>query len=553
MQQILAHVSGIAVSSLSVAYPNRLFLEPASGQYHIPPPSNGPLKLKQLSLGLKISETVKGKLSLGAKIIRVGGVEKIFKHNFSIREGEKLSKASQCYFSTTAGPIAGLFISTDKVAFCSERSIKLSYSNGQAVRIHYKLLSAYRKTKELKTESHWSNSNSSNMKTRQLAHVFGTLVSSPLAYLDERTSKRILQDPNSASASASQYQISSSSIGSLKLKQNKVDRMKKLGGKANNLANGIREHVSLGPNISETVKGKLSLGAKIIRVGGVKKIFKNNFSVRDGEKLLKACQCYLSTTAGPIAGLLFISSDKVAFCSERSIKLSSPTGEFIRIRYKVLIPLEKILRANESQNVKRPSRKNPSLCAMEEHPLRYLQSFLERKEEKSVETYILASEKLEHKARKRYAGHVNVETDEFLELMLLDSCFIVEFVRKTSELEPDDEDDPIFSVDWDPMHKEPFMNRKRCELTSTERNYHERWLVSSTKFGEGVVTSSSFFYEGVCNKVNQHCNKVWNVMMAKLRHDYFNSPWATVSTISAVVLLLHTIIQTIASVIPPLD
>ncbi|GMP92286.1 hypothetical protein CsSME_00042574 [Camellia sinensis var. sinensis] len=227
MKQILAHVSGIPVSSLSMAYPNRLFLEPASGQSHIPPPSNGPLKLKQykvermnklggkadnlanVSLGLKISETVEGKLSLRAKIIRV----------------------------------------------------------------------------------------------------------------------------------------------------DKVDRMKKLGGKANTLANGIREHVSLGPNISETVKGKLSLGAKIIRVGGVKKIFKNNFSVRDGEKLLKACQCYLSTTAGPIAGLLFISSDKVAFCSERSIKLSSPTGEFIRIRYKVLIPLEKILRANESQNVKRPSRK----------------------------------------------------------------------------------------------------------------------------------------------------------------------------------------------------
>lgn len=139
--------------------------------------------------------------------------------------------------------------------------------------------------------------------------------------------------------------------------------------------------------------------------------------------------------------------------------------------------------------------RNPSLCAMEEHTLRDLQSFLERKEEKSVETYILASEKLEHKARKRYAGHVNVETDEFLELMLLDGCFIVEFVRKTSELGPDDEDDPIFSVDWvrvqicrnlmllenqlpyfivtelynmtkDPMHKEPFMNRLVLTLSS---------------------------------------------------------------------------------------
>ena len=87
--------------------------------------------------------------------------------------------------------------------------------------------------------------------------------------------------------------------------------------------------------MSETVKGKLSLGARIVKVGGVDKIFNNLFSVKEGEKLLKACQCYLSTTAGPIAGLLFISTEKLAFCSERSIKLSSPEGKLVRIHYKV--------------------------------------------------------------------------------------------------------------------------------------------------------------------------------------------------------------------------
>ncbi|GFS39070.1 GRAM domain-containing protein [Actinidia rufa] len=132
----------------------------------------------------------------------------------------------------------------------------------------------------------------------------------------------------------------------------KAERMNKFGGRADSLVNCIREHVRLGPKISETVKGKLSLWAKIVKAGGVEKIFKRNFSVREGDKLLKASQCYLSTTAGPIAGLLFISADKLAFCSERSIKLSSPNGEFIRIHYKVLIPVGKILRANESQNVK---------------------------------------------------------------------------------------------------------------------------------------------------------------------------------------------------------
>ena len=95
--------------------------------------------------------------------------------------------------------------------------------------------------------------------------------------------------------------------------------------------------VSLSPKLTETLKGKLSLGAKILQVGGLEKIFRQKFSVRDDEKLLNVSQCYLSTTAGPIAGLLFISTDKIAFCSERSIKFLSPTGKLLRIYYKVLI------------------------------------------------------------------------------------------------------------------------------------------------------------------------------------------------------------------------
>ncbi|PNX92491.1 hypothetical protein L195_g015629, partial [Trifolium pratense] len=86
--------------------------------------------------------------------------------------------------------------------------------------------------------------------------------------------------------------------------------------------------------ITNTVKGKLRLGARILQVGGVEKVFMQIFSVKDGEKLLKASQCYLSTTSGPIAGLLFISTHKVAFYSERSIKISSPKGELIRVHYK---------------------------------------------------------------------------------------------------------------------------------------------------------------------------------------------------------------------------
>ncbi|KAK9106290.1 hypothetical protein Syun_022301 [Stephania yunnanensis] len=118
-----------------------------------------------------------------------------------------------------------------------------------------------------------------------------------------------------------------------------------------------REHGKLGPKISETLKRKLTFGARIVRGGGMKRIFKKLFNVGKEEKLLKVCQCHLSTTAGPITGLLFISTDKVAFCSERSLRFTSPTGEIVRAYYKVLVPIRKIMRANLSENARNPREK----------------------------------------------------------------------------------------------------------------------------------------------------------------------------------------------------
>ncbi|KAI3902061.1 hypothetical protein MKW98_013735 [Papaver atlanticum] len=90
---------------------------------------------------------------------------------------------------------------------------------------------------------------------------------------------------------------------------------------------------------------------------GMQKIFKITFRVEEGEKLLKASRCYLSTTAGPIAGLLFVSTLKIAFCSEKSLTISSTNGGLIRTPYKVVIPIEKIKRVEESQNINKPKQK----------------------------------------------------------------------------------------------------------------------------------------------------------------------------------------------------
>lgn len=132
---------------------------------------------------------------------------------------------------------------------------------------------------------------------------------------------------------------------------------KRLARKADSLSQKVQEHVRLRANISETIKRKLSLGAQILQVGGVAKVFMRYFSVSEDESLLKISQCYLSTTSGPLAGLLFISNEKVAFCSDRSIKVFNQKGQMRRIRYKVAIPLKNIKCVNESQNVEKPTQK----------------------------------------------------------------------------------------------------------------------------------------------------------------------------------------------------
>ncbi|KAK2405564.1 hypothetical protein QL285_054788 [Trifolium repens] len=132
---------------------------------------------------------------------------------------------------------------------------------------------------------------------------------------------------------------------------------KKLGRKPDSLSRRVQEHVRLGVNISDTIKRKLSLGARILQVGGVEKVFMQYFSVSEEERLLRVSHCYLSTTSGPLAGLLFISTEKVTFCSERSIKVFNQKGQMCRIRYKVSIPLKKIKCVRQSQNVEKPTQK----------------------------------------------------------------------------------------------------------------------------------------------------------------------------------------------------
>ncbi|XP_022857864.1 UPF0481 protein At3g47200-like isoform X2 [Olea europaea var. sylvestris] len=86
----------------------------------------------------------------------------------------------------------------------------------------------------------------------------------------------------------------------------------------------------------------------------------------------------------------------------------------------------------------------PHLQSMEQHKLRYLRLLLQRREEPSVERYVTEIRPFEDRARKCYAEAICPNRADFVKMLILDGCFIIEFLRKFQHPEYRDENDRIF-------------------------------------------------------------------------------------------------------------
>ncbi|KAK4764276.1 hypothetical protein SAY87_013714 [Trapa incisa] len=99
-------------------------------------------------------------------------------------------------------------------------------------------------------------------------------------------------------------------------------------------------------------------------------------------------------------------------------------------------------------------RRKLDLQFMEQHKWRYLNDMIRRKEsseDTSRDDLLGRCFKIleEHEARARgyYAEAVPLGKEEFIEMMLVDSCFIIEYFWKCESPERW-EDDPLFQADW---------------------------------------------------------------------------------------------------------
>ncbi|KAK7842321.1 upf0481 protein [Quercus suber] len=99
--------------------------------------------------------------------------------------------------------------------------------------------------------------------------------------------------------------------------------------------------------------------------------------------------------------------------------------------------------------------KNPLLKEMEEHKLRFLFGSMryESKEEREhwLQRLAEAMKRLEGRARWCYSeAFEHISTDDFVRMMVIDGCFIIELFRYYQRSEKEILDDPIFRTRWKP-------------------------------------------------------------------------------------------------------
>ncbi|XP_062203945.1 GEM-like protein 5 [Phragmites australis] len=137
--------------------------------------------------------------------------------------------------------------------------------------------------------------------------------------------------------------------------------------KAEELASNIWLNLKTAPSISDAAMGKLSLGAKALTEGGFDKLYKQTFSPNPEEHLKKTFACYLSTATGPVAGTLYLTDMNVAFCSDRPLSFTAPSGQIAWSYYKVMIPLNKIATVEPVTMKENPPEKYVHIVTVDSH------------------------------------------------------------------------------------------------------------------------------------------------------------------------------------------
>ncbi|KAJ6754434.1 PROTEIN putative (DUF247)-RELATED-RELATED [Salix purpurea] len=96
-----------------------------------------------------------------------------------------------------------------------------------------------------------------------------------------------------------------------------------------------------------------------------------------------------------------------------------------------------------------PWHRNHSLMqSTEKIKLKYLKHLLSREYERGVtlEELYESTREIEKEARSCYAGTIDVDVEDFVRLLVIDGCFLIELFRKDKDIGLREDDDPIFNM-----------------------------------------------------------------------------------------------------------
>uniref|UniRef100_A0A5B7B5M8 Putative GLABRA2 expression modulator n=1 Tax=Davidia involucrata TaxID=16924 RepID=A0A5B7B5M8_DAVIN len=141
--------------------------------------------------------------------------------------------------------------------------------------------------------------------------------------------------------------------------------------KAEDLAGNTWQHLKTAPSFADAALGRIAQGTKVLAEGGYEKIFRQTFETVPEEQLLNSYACYLSTSAGPVMGVLYVSTAKLAYCSDNP--LSYKSGDKTEWSYyKVVIPLHQLKAANPSSSGANPSERFIQVISVDNHEFWYM-------------------------------------------------------------------------------------------------------------------------------------------------------------------------------------
>lgn len=79
----------------------------------------------------------------------------------------------------------------------------------------------------------------------------------------------------------------------------------------------------MSPSVADAAMGRIAQGTSILAEGGYEKILCQTFETVPEGQVQNPSACYLSTSAGPVMGILYVSLAKLAFCSDSPLSYTS--------------------------------------------------------------------------------------------------------------------------------------------------------------------------------------------------------------------------------------